>query len=222
VPITAAVAALVALVSFVAVNAAENALQFRTGLTAAQLSSAAVVQMPRGVHRADIALLRDDQMLETPSGKRISVKRYRALTAAFAKARLDTAHKRPAGFAFLAPPQGPGKPLLPHETAQHLLARPPTDVVQLPDGKTATIAQMRVEAPWVERHYHVAIAPAPVLTGPATLVKTSSTLQSIPRNAPDSTILTSPNGTRITLGQLRSYLKSQVSATTVKPNAGTR
>jgi hypothetical protein len=187
---------------------AETVLPFRSGMPATELAKATVVVVQRGVHTSELAALRDDQFIQTPAGRRISVKRYRALRALLATARADASKPRQVPFAFLPPPpKGTGAVIAPHETAAHLLARPVTDVVKLKTGSSVSVAQLKLMVPYVEAHYHVSLAEQH--PGPATKIAGVAQLKALPRSAPDTTILEAPHGTRITLGALRAALKAR-------------
>lgn len=197
-----------------ALSAAAQAVQWRPGISAAELGSARVVRTPAGVRANDLRMLRDDQVLETPSGRHIQVGRFRQIQRAFEIARLRSAQPRPQAFRILAPtPRIAPVPLRPHETAAELLARPPDQVVRLPDGHTATVAQLRAIAPYVQQRYHVNVYGAPTArlapVGPATRITSLAQLKALPRNLPDSTILQSPSGARVTLGEVRQVLKAR-------------
>ncbi len=188
-------------------------VQLRPGMAAGEIAQARVVRLPVGVRDQDLSLLRDDQVVETPSGRRVQVGRLRQVQALIRQAQMHTAQPRRGGFPILPPASGPGTPRRPGESAAQLLARPPTDVIRLRNGHTVSVAQLRAMAPYVERQYHVNLAgPAagrPRLDGPAILITSAAQLKSVPRDAPDSTVLTSPHGVRITVGELRAAFKAR-------------
>ena len=84
------------------VGGAERTVQWRQGVSAAELQSARVVRVPQGFHATDLAMLRDDQMIETPSGKRVSVSKLRAIRQAIAQA--EARPRAPEQFHLLPPP----------------------------------------------------------------------------------------------------------------------
>lgn len=176
-------------------------------------NAGAIVRVSAGMRTAQVLALHDDQVVETPSGHRMRVGEYRRLQAMFAGARARSMQQHAAPFAILPAPSERGTPRRPGESAAQLLARPPTDVIRLASGRSVSVAQLRAIAPYVQHRYHVdlmAAAPGrPLLTGPATRVESLSQLKSVPRNAPDATILESPQGTRVTLGEIRAVLRAQ-------------
>ena len=200
-------------VALLAMRANAQTIQFHPGISPSELSRAQVVRISHGVRAQDLAGLRDDQFLETPSGSRVQVGRFRQLLSAVQQAQLRTSKPRHAEFAILPQAHGPGVPRRPGETAAQLLARPPTDVIKMKNGHTVSVAQLRLIAPYVQRKYGVDLSGAassrPPLTGPATTIVSIDQLRSIPPSTPDSTVLVTPQGTRITLGELRAALRSR-------------
>ena len=208
--------ALVGAAAAICIGSAAHAAQvvdFHPGASAAELRQAQLVRIQRGVRIQDLAVLRDDQFVQTPSGRQVQVGRLRRIQSLVQAARLHTSQPRAQGFPILAPAQGPGVAPRPGETAAQLLARPTTDVIRLKNGHTVTVAQLRAMAPYVEKRYGVDLsgrsAQRPRLDGPSTQIVSVTQLTSLPRNAPDSTILETPHHVRITLGELRAALKSR-------------
>lgn len=185
---------------------------WRHDIPLADLKRAQIVRVSRGVRTADLAALKDDQLIETPSGARLSMGRLRAIQTAFAQARAHTAVRRTGEFAILPPAKQIGAPPKPGETAAEILARPPSDVIRLPSGHSITVAQLRLMVPYIKHHFGIDPTRAPKrpgLTGPAAKVTKWTDLKLLPRNAPDDTIIESPSGTRITLGELKVELKAR-------------
>lgn len=194
--------------------AAAQTVQWRPGITSGELASARIVRTPQGLHLNDLKALRNDQILETPSGRHIQVGRFRQIQQAFETARLRRAQPRPQGFAILGPtPRIAPVALRPHESVAEILARPPEQVVRLPDGNTATVAQLRAIAPYVQQRYHVRVTGVQALrrppVGPAMKITSLAQLKSLPPNLPDSTILETSSGTRVTLGEVRQVLQAR-------------
>ncbi len=196
-----------------AANANAQTIQFHSGIAPSELSRAQVVRVGHGVRIQDLATLRNDQFIEAPSGRRVQVGKFRQLLIALQQAKLRTSRPRRAEFTILPPAKGPGVARRPGETAAQLLARPPTDVIRMKNGHTVSVAQLRLIAPYVERKYGVSLSGGastrPPLNGPAITIVSLAQLRSIPASTPDSTVLMSPQGTRITLGELRAALKSR-------------
>jgi hypothetical protein len=171
-----------------------------------------IVRFPAGARAAALAALHDDQIIETPAGHRLSAKRYRAILRMFAAARARTGNPLLAGFQLAPRPNAAAVPVRAGETAAQLLARPATGAVLVAPGRSVSVAQLRAMAPWVERRYGVQLFGSPAapqaLAGAATGVKTIAQLKELAKSAPDSTVLESPKGTQITLGQLRAAARA--------------
>lgn len=192
-------------------SAMAQTVQLRPGIAPAELSAARVVRLPPNVRMQDLSALRPDQVIETPSGRRLNVGRFRAIQQAVESARQRTSRPRPQAFPILAPtPRLAPVPLRPHESAAEILARPPDQVVRLADGRTATVAQLRAIAPYVQQRYGVKLAStrAPP-QGPALKIRSVADLKSLPRNAADDTVLETPSGKRITLGELKAAARTR-------------
>ena len=90
------------------------------------------------------------------------------------------------------------------------MARPDTDVVQLPNGMKLTVGDMKKLAELSPALKGRAMLPQARgdLNGAAIRVTSSADLSKL-RNAPDTTILENPNGVRVTLGELRAHARAQ-------------
>lgn len=153
--------------------------------------------------------LKDDQVIETASGTRMTVGRVRAMQAALTHARQKA--PAPAGFALLPLSKASPVSLTVGETSAQLLARPATQVVRFDSGRTASVAQLQAMVPYIQQHYGINLnnpspGTRPPLTGPAIKINSVDDLKKLPANAPASTILESPSGTRVTLGEVRGTL----------------
>ncbi len=177
------------------------------------LGATPVVRITGGMSAAQVLTLRDDQTVETPSGRRISVGRYRRLSAMFANARAHTAQVRSAPFVLLPAPASQGAPRRAGEGAAQLLARPGTDVIRLPSGHGVSVAQLKIIATWLQQHGRLNVTQAsagrPLVAGPATHISGLGQLETLPRSAPDGMVLESPHGVRVTVGELRTVLSTQ-------------
>lgn len=203
---------------------AETVLMHK-GITALELKKAEVIKLPPGQSFGSLSsTLTDDQIIEMPSGTRMKVGSIRALQVAFAKAKQRASVKAPAGFKILPAPAKPGVAIKPGETAAEILARPNSDVVTFPSGRTASVAQLKAMAPYIQKHYgvdllHPGTSGRPNLNGKALLISSLEDLKKIPKDAPASTILETSKGTRITLGELRTAISNSKSgASAVNPS----
>jgi len=98
-------------------------VQWHPGVAQAELQSAQIVRIAPGFHTADLSQLRDDQMIETPSGNRVAVRKLRFIQQAVAQSRAKTAVRRPGLFKILPPTFVPCAKPAPGETAAQILAR---------------------------------------------------------------------------------------------------
>jgi hypothetical protein len=197
-----------------ATQATDQTVQWRRGAPAEELRRAKIVRITHDFHAADLATLRDDQMLETPSGRRVSVKAIRGIYDAIAKAKARP--RAPEEFQILPPPTKPCTPTRPGESFSEILARPDSDVVCVGKNNSAvSVAQLRLMKPYIERTRGLDVSPAIVgraaLSGPAITItdnrQLATLLQTRLKDAPGSTVLVNPKGQRVTLGSVRAALK---------------
>ncbi len=168
-----------------------------------------VIKVEPGYKAADLWKLRPGQLIETPSGKRVSAGRLRAILGAFDSARKKNAAHPEGRFAIMKPPAGPCTPIRSGESPSETLARTPSQVVCLaPGGKGVTVAQLRAMAPVARNtRYQVALRLAPRATHPVEVeVRSRAELMKQLRTAPDATVVVSPQGRRTTIGELRRYV----------------
>jgi hypothetical protein len=174
-----------------------------------EINNVKVIKLQPGQSIGSLASsLRDDQFIEMPSGNKLSVAKLRAVQSAFVHAHQHAGAPKPEGFAILPAPKKAGVPIKPGETTAQILKRPDSDVVMFPSGRSASVAQIRKMAPWIQQHYGVNLTSAsagerPNLNGAAMKITSVADLAKIPKDTPASTVLESPKGTRITLGELR-------------------
>jgi hypothetical protein len=198
---------------FMLAPTAARTVQWHPGVAAVELQSAQIIRIAPGFHRTDLSALRDDQMIETPSGNRVAVRKLRFIQQAVAQARAKTAVKRQGAFKILPPTFASCVKPAPGETAAQILARPPTDIICTPSGRSVSVAQLRLIAPTVQQRPQMRslqrVFSAP---GPAIQILSRDDLRAQfhtnLKNAPDSTVLASPKGTRVTIGQLKALLKA--------------
>jgi hypothetical protein len=186
------------------------------GARAEELSAAHIIRIAPGFHNSDLKLLRDDQLIQTPSGRTVRVGFLRAVqktVAAANNARLTRVHAD--SFAILPQPKSPCDQLRAGVGLQQILVRPDSDVVCFPSGRRTTVAQIRAMIPYLQRTQHLNVTGAtteqrvninvtPIVIH--TSAELTSELNGPLRNSPDSTVLATPQGHQVTLGQLRSVL----------------
>lgn len=185
--------------------------QLQANAQASDLAKATTIKLAPGQNLGKLALnLRDDQIIETANGRQYSVAKIRALQTAFAKARQHSLSRQAAGMPVLATPKIAGTPLKPGETSAQILARPNTDVVRFASGRSASVAQLRAMAPYIKQRYGVDLSnpsnSRPNLNGNTIKISSVNDLKKLPRNTPANTVLESPSGTKVTLGEVRSTI----------------
>ena len=171
-----------------------------------QVRSARVVQLDKSATTSQVLQLKDEQMLETKSGRHMTVGSYRRIQQLLDSARTKNNLRREMAVPIFPAAHGSGVPIKFGETPQQLLARPDKEAIRLASGRVVSGKQMKALAPYVERAYGVDLhAGPPTLAGRAVKIKHPKDLQAL-KGAPDSTIVESHKGTRTTLGALRHAL----------------
>jgi hypothetical protein len=149
----------------------------------------------------------DSDLVELPNGQRLRVGDIRQLSALAQKMQAKPGAL--AAPALAAKPAATGIRVSNAAELAAALKRPDGDTVVLPSGRRATVGQLRFVQPYVERKIGRALtAPAaqrPNLSGPAIKVTQQSDFRELLKQ-PDATVLEAPNGTRITVGELRQAL----------------
>jgi hypothetical protein len=146
--------------------------------------------------------------VETRKGTVVQAQRFVAVADAIRAAQSKPRTTSPAGFSRTA-----GAPALVLRQGSHMtsvLARPDSDVVQLPNGTKLTVGDIRKLqqiAPQM-RGQSLPTSARADLQGSATRVTNARDLASL-RNAPDNTVVENPNGIRVTLGELRTEARKQ-------------
>lgn len=185
-------------------NALNTTVTLRSGMAISPaLQNAKIIRISAGVGRAQVLQLRDDQIIETPSGRQMKVGSYRRLSAAFASAQTRSAARAAAPFAYSKPAGGITLPA--GETPAQLQQRPDNTVVRFANGSVATVGQIKAMRPFIEQRYGVSLnAPPPAApSGNAVKVGNLDSALAQLKGASDSTILESPQGTRVTVGELK-------------------
>lgn len=145
----------------------------------------------------------DTDLVELSDGRQVRLADIRRLTAAARKMEAARGSRLPA--AFKARPAATGAPLKTSADLSAALKRPDTDTVVLPSGRRVTVGMIRQLQPQVEKRLGrplVASAQRPNLSGPAIKVTAKSDWKQL-LQSPDGTVLEAPNGTRITVGELK-------------------
>lgn len=170
------------------------------------LASAAdgeILKMSPGLKLNSLAAHPDAELIELSDGKRVRLGDLRRVEQAARKLRNATSGTPPAGLQFK-----PGAGGTRVEDAAGLAAalkRPDSDTIILPSGRRVTAGQLRFVQPRVEMRLGrplEALAKRPPLDGQALKVDDKTDWSAILKK-PDQTVLESPSGKRITVGELK-------------------
>jgi hypothetical protein len=192
-------------------------LLFAMVLPALPLSASAaqgnVVQMNKIIpykpqlKMSDLAGVPDSVQVELSPGRQISVAQLRRLEILQQKMQAPKISRLPAALRIKPSPTG-GRRLYSVSELPSLLKLPDRETIVLPSGHRATVAQIKFLQPFVEKQTGIsfnALPKRPNLQGTAVQINARSDWQAI-LQMPDSTILESPNGRRITVAEAKQYL----------------
>lgn len=161
----------------------------------------------------------DSDFVEFSNGRRMRVGDIRRLQAAQQKMMAaKPGSSLPA--ALKAKPASTGRRINTPADIAAALKRPDSETVQLPSGRLVTVGQIKFVQPLVEKRLGHSLTQAGQsnLEGPAikiTKTTTKSEWVTILR-MPDSTVLESPNGKRITVGKLKQEMTQRRKAAPIK------
>lgn len=152
----------------------------------------------------------DTDFIEFSGGRRMSLGDIRRLEATQKKMMAAVpGSKLPA--AFKSKPAATGIQINNAADLEAALKRPDNETVRLPSGRLVTVGLIKFMQERVEKrlgHKLTGLAQRPNLSGPAVKITNATTeadWKSIFQR-PDSTVLESPNGERITVGELKQYM----------------
>ncbi len=195
----------------IAVLLALPALAAAQGATPrAPLTGAAnVIKAGPGISAAALAGRADSDLVELSDGRRLRLGDARRLAASISKAR---AAARPMPITTLrAQPATTGTPINNTADVNAALKRGDQETVVLPSGRRATVAQLRLAQSFAAKQGgrpSSAVLPRANLTGPAIKVTPQSDFKAL-MNQPDATVLESPKGTRVTVGEIKQHFAQQ-------------
>lgn len=172
----------------------------------AEATKPGIVKFKRNMSTNALAGRPDTDVLELSDGSRVRLGDLRRLTAAARKMR--TARRGSLPAALTAKPAATGTPLKNSADLASALKRPDTDTVVLPSGRRVTVGMIRLVQSQTEKRLGRPLgAPAgrPNLSGQAVKVTAKSDWKDLLQR-PDGTVLEAPNGTRITVGELKQSL----------------
>ena len=164
---------------------------------------------------ASLAARPDTDMIQFENGRQLSVGALRRLDKAAKKLRAPRVNKTPAAFK-LEP--DPARIKLKMNSASDLnkaLKLKDNETVQLPSGRLVTAAQIKFVQPMVERRLGFKLSSLPQqpdTSGPALKIAPDTRKERWEEilKKPDKTVIESPKGARITVGELKDYLKQHL------------
>lgn len=165
-----------------------------------------VVKFAPKMPASALAARSDTDLVELPDGRRVRMGDVRRLKDAARKMRAKKGAPLPAGLR--ARPAATGTPLRNASDLGAALKRPDTDTVVLPSGRKVTVGMIRLLQPQVEKRTGRPLsagAKRQDLSGSAVKVGPKTDWKDILQR-PDGTVLEAPDGTRITVGELKKTL----------------
>ena len=183
------------------------------GATSPVAQQARIVKHTPSMRLTDLAGRPDTDLVEFADGRRMRVGTLRRLATAAQKLRAPGTYRTPA--ALRTRPAATGTRVDTPADLTAALKRADNETVRLPSGRLATVGQIKFLLPKVPGRLA-----RPSLSGPAIKVSKGTTADAWKGilQKPDATVLESPNGTRMTVGELKQALAG--SGKTAPPAAG--
>jgi hypothetical protein len=189
---------------------------------AAQSAPSPTIKFEPNMTVGSLAGRAETDIVEFSSGRRVTVGQIRRLDAAAVKLRAPKVDRAPAALKMR--PAATGTPIRNAADLGAALKRPDTETVQLPSGRLATVGQIKLVQPTVERRLGdrklESLTRRPSLSGPAVSVSRGTTEKEWIGilNKPDDTVLVTENGKRATVGEIKEEGKRRLAAG--KPGKG--
>lgn len=181
-------------------------LTFAAGLCCTPAFAADVIRYTPGMKPELLRVQPDSAMLVFPNGKQMSLGELRRLTT-LGKQMRSTARK-PLPPALAARAAARGTRVSSADDLRAALARPDSDTIELPSGRRMTVSQLKFVMPQVERALGRPLGAAGAGNDRVIQVDTRSDWKTI-LQMPDATLLQTPNGTRVTVGDIKSELRKE-------------
>lgn len=175
-----------------------------------------VIQYTPGLTIESLSGRPDTDLVQFPKGKPMTVGQIRRLQASAARLRAPRVDRTPEVLRHKPAPTG--MPLRNASDLKEALKRPDTETVQFPSGRTATVGQIRLVRPLVEKRLGGrsldSLMQRPSLSGPAIKVSKATTRKEWTDilKKPDTTVVETQSGKRATVGEIKEEGKRQLSA----------
>lgn len=184
-------------------------------ITEATAASPAILKYTSKMTVASLASKPDTDIIQFKNGRQLSVGAFRRLDRVAKKLRAPRVNKKPAAFKYQP---NPGKIKLKMNTASDLkqvLKLDDRDTVELPSGRLVTAAQIKFVQPMVEKRLGFKLSSLPQrpdTSGPALKITPNTNKKKWEEifKKKENTIIESPDGKRITVGELKDYLKKRL------------
>jgi hypothetical protein len=190
-----------------------------TGSKAASMATqggatgSSILKISPGMSPAVLAGRPDSESVQLPSGRTITLGKLRELSRL--SQRLKEAKAKPLPTALTLQPAKTGRLVKNANDLSAALKRPDSETVQLPSGKRITVGTLRYLQPLVEQRLGRKFSDAGTQPDRAAkIIKIESTTDKKAwiniLKQPDATVLESPAGKRITVGELKLALETQL------------
>lgn len=204
---------------------AVNAVAAETAKPAAAAAGgAAVIKVTPGTTFAALAGRPDSDLVELANGQRMRVGELRRLSQWGKRAR--TTPRRTFAPALRARPAATGRRIADSADLAEALKRPDSENVMLPSGRVATVGQIKLLMPQVEKRLgrRFVASKRPNLSGPAIKVSAATSRDEWKRilRKPDSTVLEAPDGKRVTVEMIKETLRASRPSRRPQPSAPAR
>jgi hypothetical protein len=180
------------------------------GAVAADATASRVIRYTPGMKADALRGLPDSTLVTLSSGRQVSLGQVRQLRAL--GQRMRSTVRKPLPPALLARAAARGTRVANSDDLRAALSRPDSDTIELPSGRRMTVGQLKFVMPQVEQALGRPLGPGLAASTARVLpVDSRSDWKSI-LQMPDTTLLQTPKGTRVTVGDIKQALREETTA----------
>ena len=196
-----------------------SAAQSNSSLAASGNVQANIIKITPGTSSSVLVGRPDTDLIELPSGRKMQVGDLRQLSQISQELRSMPSKKISASALFKIKPKQKGFVVKNSSDLATALKRPENETIELPSGRRATVAQIKFLEPYIEKRLGHKLTQTRRTDLTQNPIKVSSaadkTFWKSILKKPDNTVLEAPDGTRITVGELKQTLAADKTARSI-------
>jgi hypothetical protein len=200
---------------------AAQANQPDTAASTSILPGSNIIKITSATPAAALKGRSENDILELPSGRQLRMGDLRRFSKKATELKAAEARMKAMPQVFKIQPAAKGFALKTGSDLSEALKRPDSETIVLPSGRRATVAQIKFLQPYLEKRLGHKLAQAKLQATEGGVFKVqSSTDRTYWKNIlqkSDNTVLEAPDGTRITVGELKQTLATFNTARSASP-----